>query len=195
MSRGIPTRKGARDVVEGTSANMRDTFGMIRRMLVTITDEIVWRLTGATLLDGKIEPRDVEVFDSAGVALYARPQAGANAEAIAVFPGGGSSGVQVAARDEDARKAAGADQIGQGEAMLFAPGGGTPCTLYMRADGKIYACSAGGSPQALAFASEVNALANHYKVHQHVETGTTTNVPSTAGTTPSASGTQILKGE
>jgi phage gp45-like len=99
---GSPTRSGPGDHAKAISPDTRNTLGMIRRVLVNLTDGALWRIIGHRLLEGR-EARDVEVFP--GIGIFARPAKGGSPEAIVANPGGGAaSGVIVAMRDEATRK-------------------------------------------------------------------------------------------
>jgi phage gp45-like len=167
------TSKDWRDL---TSAQARELAGKIRRMAVTVTNVVkdavttsssFWQVVGHLLQDNTTnETADAEVFP--GVGFYARPPAGANAEAIVAFPGGPSNPVVVASRDEDTRKKAAGGAL-QDETFVFNSKVAIRCT----ASGLVQVYLIGGpTPLRLALASDVDAVMTAYNAHKH--TGVTT---------------------
>lgn len=168
-SRSSNTSKDWRDL---TSSEALRLAGSIRRMAVKITNVFkdgvttsasFWQLLGHLLLDNTTqETADAEVFS--GVGFYARPPAGANAEAIVAFPGGPSNPVVVASRDEATRKKV-AGACGQDEAFMFT----SKVAIHMTASGEIQAYIVGGPvPIRVALVSDVDALWAKYNTHKHL---------------------------
>lgn len=189
-----------KDFRDQTSPQTRDWRGMIRRVAISLTSGAKWQTIGHLLLDGVTkETRDAEPFS--GIGFYARPAAGANAEAVAVFVGGASNPHIVATRDEDTRKKVA--KLDQDETMAF----NTQVGVKMTKDGKIEACANGGTPVELALASELNSL-RAFVMQQFTATGGHTHTVSGAATTAVVAivtpviapatdypGTDVLKGQ
>ncbi len=170
----------------------RDTLGMIRRMVVTVTSGPFWQAVGLLLLDGATkETLPTEVFP--GIGFFARPAPGANAEAIVVHAGGRSNPAIVATRDEATRKKMAS--IGQDETAAF----NTKCGVYWKKDGTIEARSAAGTAVKLPTMADYEALRAAFNAHVHATAGT--GAPSTPTPVPSVipvatpTGTVVLKAE
>lgn len=189
------TSKDWRDL---TSAQARELAGKIRRMAVSVTNVLAgagtttasfWQVVGHLLLDNTTkETADAEVFS--GVGFYARPPAGANAEAIVAFPGGPANPAIVASRDEATRKKV-AGACGQDETFVF----NSQVAIRFTASGLIQAYLVGGPvPVKLALASDVDAVGSAYNSHTHVETGGTTAPVPVPQRAPAAVGSGVLRG-
>lgn len=192
---------------EGTDTPARRLAGLVRRMAVTVTSATFWQVVGHLLFDNRTkETLDAEVFSGGG--FYWRPKAGANAEAIVVFPGGPENPVIVGLRDEDLRKKMA--QLDQDEAAMV----NTQAGVFITSDGFVEARQDGGTGVGLAKVSELNNLRAEYERllafvnaqftgagHVHGVSGATTNstlpvppAPPTSAPAPYA-GTQVLLGE
>lgn len=192
------TLNGAADWREEVGTSARRLAGLVRRMAVTVTSGAFWQVLGHLLLDGKPETLDAEVFSGGG--FYWRPAAGANAEAIVVFPGGPSNPCVVGLRDEGLRKKM-AD-LAQDEAAMVTSQVG----VYATAAGTIEARADGGTAVKLAKASELDDLRAFVMQqfaapgHTHGVSGAVTNsvvpviVPVVAPVT-AYPGTSVLKGQ
>lgn len=189
------TSKDWRDL---TSTQSRELAGKIRRMAVSVTNVLAfagtttasfWQVVGHLLLDSKTkETADAEVFS--GVGFYARPPAGANAEAIVAFPGGPSNPVVVASREEATRKKVAGNAL-QDETFIF----NSKVAIRMTSGGFIQAYLVGGpTPVPLALKSDLDATVAAFNGHTHVETGSTTNPVIPAQRAPSPVGSQVLLG-
>lgn len=110
----------------------REVAGRVRRFLVTLTSDVLWQLTGHSLIDPtEIEVRSVEVFP--GIGFFARPPEGSeSAEAISLTVGGSNSPAIVATRDEATRQASAGDLDADSAAMF-----NTLCRVHCRPDGVI----------------------------------------------------------
>lgn len=201
-SRSDNTSKDWRDL---TSEQARRLAGTIRRMAVTITNIVkdgvttsssFWQVIGHLLLDNSTrETADAEVFP--GVGFYARPPAGANAEAIVAFPGGPSNPTIIASRDEATRKKAAGNAL-QDETFVF----NSKVAIRLSSSGLIQCFLIGGPvPLQLALKSDVDAVITAHNVHKHTggslanSSGTLTGssaVPDTLA--PPSVGSSVLRG-
>lgn len=188
------TSKDWRDL---TSAQAREIAGKVRRMAVSVTNVLAgagtatasfWQVVGHLLLDNATkETADAEVFS--GVGFYARPPAGANAEAIVAFPGGPANPAIVASRDEATRKkVAGAAQ--QDETFVY----NSQVAIRFTASGLIQAYLVGGPvPVPLALKSDVDAAITAHNGHTHPDPqGGVTGPPNTIA--PASVGSSVLRG-
>lgn len=189
-----------------TSPEMRQLSGLVRRMAVTVSNVIsgvgtttasFWQLVGHLLLDSTKETVNAEVFS--GVGFYARPPAGANAEAIVAFPGGSSNPVVVASRDEATRKKAAGGAL-QDETFVY----NSQVVMKFSASGLIQAFLIGGpTPVALALKSDVDGVITAHNGHTHPAGalvappggGSVTGLTAvTTDTAPAAVGSSVLRG-
>jgi hypothetical protein len=192
---------------DGTGTAARRLAGLVRRLAVKVTSGTFWQVVGHLLFDNKTpETLDAEVFSGGG--FYWRPKAGANAEAIVVFPGGPENPVIVGMRDEDLRKKMA--QIAQDEACMV----NTQAGVFITNQGFVEARQDGGTAVGLALESELNNLRGEYERllaafnaqftgagHVHGVSGAATNStlpapPAAPTSAPTAyPGTQVLLGE
>lgn len=184
-----------------TSPQQREIAGAIRRMELRVTDGASWQVVGHLLLDGKTrETAEADAF--IGIGFYARPPAGANAEAIVAFVGGRQNPVIVGTRDEDTRREVAKD-FPQDTTAMF----NSQAMVTVDSDGKIRARLVGGAAVELAKASELNNLRAFVMQqfsgtpgHTHGVSGAATNttvsvvIPVAAPVT-AYPGTDILKGQ
>jgi phage gp45-like len=190
----------SKDWRDFTSTQMRQLAGVIRRMAVTVTNIFkdgatpasFWQVVGHILLDNTTqETADAEVFS--GVGFYARPPAGANAEAIIAFPGGPSNPCVVASRDEATRKAV-AGAAAQDETFVF----NSKVALRFTASGLIQAYLVGGPvPVKLALASDHDALVTAYNAHKHLGVtagAAVSGIPQPGDLGVAAVGSSVLRG-
>lgn len=184
---------------EETSPERRRGDGMIRRMPVRLTAGVFWRVEGHRLLDGRTkEARDAEVFS--GVGFYARPAAGAKAEAIVAFLGDdGQNPVVVATRDEAARKAIA--QLEQNSTAMFNAGANATIVL-IKPDGTVEIRRGNGVAAKLPTLADYNALRTFVNAqfsgpgHTHATPSGTTTATTPVGTPPGApAGTVVLKAQ
>jgi phage gp45-like len=156
------TSNTSKDWRDFTSTEARALAGKVRRMAITLTSGTFWQAVGHLLLDNTTkETADAEVFS--GVGFYARPPAGANAEAILAFPGGPSNPTIVATRDEATRKAV-AGGCAQDETFVF----NSKVAIKFTAGGLIQAYLVGGpAPVQLALKSDVDAVITAHNTHKH----------------------------
>lgn len=195
---GSHTSNTAKDWRDLTSTQARELAGKVRRMAVSVTNIVkdavttsfsFWQVVGHLLQDNTTqETADAEVFS--GVGFYARPPAGANAEAIVAFPGGPSNPVVVASRDEATRKKA-AGQALQDETFVY----NSQVVIRMNSAGLIQCYLIGGpTPVKLALASDVDAVGNKYNAHTHAVVGSTATAVVVGQQAPPAVGSSVLRG-
>lgn len=79
----------------------RKMAGMVRRMVVKLSDGGVWQVAGHLLFEGQREAPPAENYP--GIGFAARPPAGTSAEAIVVQVGGANQPAIVGLRDEATR--------------------------------------------------------------------------------------------
>lgn len=195
---GSHSSNTTKDWREFTSTQARELAGKVRRMAVSVTNVLsgvgattasFWQVVGHLLQDNTTqETADAEVFS--GVGFYARPPAGANAEAIVAFPGGPANPVVVASRDEKTRKAvAGACQ--QDETFVF----NSQVVLRFTASGLIQAYLVGGPvPVPLALQSDVDGVISAYNAHTHAVAGGTAAAVVLAQKAPASVGSSVFRG-
>lgn len=176
------------------SSERRDSAGAIRHVAIKLTEGGQWQVIGHILPDGRLETRDATVLS--GIGFAARPAAGANAEAIMVFPGGAGNPVLIASRDEDARRAVA--ELAQNSTIMF----NRLTIILIKPDGTVEIRNAGGTAHELAFKSELNSLrsfvANQFSGagHVHGVSGAATNSTVPVGIPPIAfPGTTVLKAQ
>jgi phage gp45-like len=180
-----------------TSTEARRLAGTVRRMAVSVTNVLAgvgtttasfWQVVGHLLLDNTTkETADAEVFS--GVGFYARPPAGANAEAIVAFPGGPSNPVVVASRDEATRKKVAGD-AGQDETWVF----NSQVALRLTNSGLIQAFLVGGpTPVKLALQSDVDGVITAHNGHTHTDPQGGVTGPANT-TAPASVGSSVLRG-
>lgn len=186
-----------KDFRDSTSPETRDWRGMIRKFKILLTSGSIWQVLGHKLIDNTPETRFPEVFSNIG--LFARPPAGANAEAVGVSMGGAAGNlVVVATREEDTRKRVAV--LEQDETCIY----NSVVVATCKKTGQLWICAPGAAPVAVALASELNALrafvtqqfAGAGHVHA-VSGGTTTAVTPVLAPVPLQSstypGSQVLK--
>jgi hypothetical protein len=171
----------------------RRLAGMLRRVGIDttkITRVPGWKVLGYLLPDGKRESFTAEVFP--GIGFYARPPAGARAEAVVQMIHGADNPVIVATRDERTRADV-AGGIAEDETMLH----NSESVLYIKADGSIEARTAGGTATKLPTWDDFEALWNFVRSqfsaasgHVHQVSGSATTTIATVATpgTPPAPG-------
>lgn len=174
-----------------TAPEVRDWRGMIRRMAIKLTDGSFWQALGHTLTDGKgKEIRHAEVFS--GIGFYSRSAAGANSEAIVVFPGGASADpIIIATRDEDARKAIAL--LAQDETAMF----NRATIIIIHDNGTVEIRSKNGTALKLPTMADFTALVS---ILNGAGTGSATAIPAAIAAYQSAhptwpTGTAVLKAE
>jgi len=192
------TSKDWRDL---TATQARELAGKVRRMAVSVTNVLAgvgattasfWQVVGHLLLDNTTqETADAEVFS--GVGFYARPPAGANAEAIVAFPGGPSNPVVVASRDEATRKKVAGAAL-QDETFVY----NSQVALRFTASGLIQAYLIGGPvPVKLALQSDVDGVITAYNGHTHAVVGGgggTASAVVAGQRAPASVGSSVLRG-
>ncbi|HEY6179067.1 MAG TPA: hypothetical protein VIX73_31655 [Kofleriaceae bacterium] len=195
---GSYTSNTSKDWRNFTSTQMRQLAGTVRRMAVGVTNVLsgvgtttasFWQVVGHLLLDNTTrETADAEVFS--GVGFYARPPAGANAEAIVAFPGGPSNPVVVASRDEATRKKS-VGAANQDETYVY----NSQVVLRLSNSGLIQAFLIGGpTPVALALLSDVQGVVSAYNGHTHAVAGGTAAAVVPTQRAPAPVGSSVLRG-
>jgi hypothetical protein len=196
MSRTDDTTEDSR---RGTGTPARELYGMLRRMVVTLTSKPFWQVVGVLLLDG-VTKETVQAEAWPGVGYYSRPPTDGNPEAIVGHTGGAENPAIMATRDEKTRKRMAAIQAN--ETAIF---NGT-VRLLIDKDGHILAQIPGGATKRLAFVDELNALrafvASQFATgagHIHATpSGPTTTITIAAGSTlPSTAytGSDVLRSQ
>lgn len=180
---------------------------MLRRLAVLSSSAGLWQVEGYTPAD-----RDNAVEAFQGVGFASRPRSSATAEAVVVKIGGASEHqVIVAARDFEIEP-----DLAEDEVAIF---NSTGAIVRITKDGdivvepaagrEVLVRSSGGSAEALAMKSDVQALADWAAAHRHDAAQATagslpTSIPTSTAPgaivgTPDApsdpSGTSVLKGE
>ena len=158
--------------------------GAVRRMAITATTKVLWKLLGYLLPDGTRETPEAEPFT--GIGFYARPPATGKPEAIVVMVGeGGRNPMIIAVRDEKTRAAI-VGALAADESAMFT----SQSVVIIKASGVIEARSANGSAEPLALQSALETLRDHVA---SLPVGGTGSAPVAC---PSVgSGTTVLKGE
>ncbi len=140
-------------LLEATDPRWIRVAGMIRRMAISLTTQVLWQLAGFRLPDGSREVTKAEAFT--GIGFFARPPSSGEPEAIIVSLGDASAPMIVAVRDEKTRAAVmGALQIG--ETAMYTD----KAVVYLKSDGTIEARSGGGGAAPLATKADLDALKN-----------------------------------
>lgn len=194
---GSHSSNTTKDWRDFTSTQARELAGKVRRMAVSVTNVLAgagtttaafWQVVGHLLLDNTTkETADAEVFS--GVGFYARPPAGANAEAIVAFPGGPSNPTIVASRDEATRKKVAGDAK-QDETFVF----NSQVALRFTNSGLIQAYLVGGpTPVQLALKSDVDGVITAHNGHTHPDPQGGTTGPANT-TAPASVGSRVLRG-
>lgn len=176
----------------------RKMAGMVRRMVVKLSDGGVWQVAGHLLFEGQREAPPAENYP--GIGFAARPPAGTSAEAIVVQVGGANQPAIVGLRDEATR--AKVSTIVADEAVVY----NSVARVYVKADGTIEIRSHAGAAVALATKADVDNVATFLKKqfdtalgHTHAALGAPpvsgTGVIGTGFVIPAAAGTSKLKGE
>ena len=197
------TRKTADDFQEETSPQTRGDDGKIRRMPISLTQGVLWQITGHQMLDGTDETHDAPVFS--GIGFASRPPDNGSPEAIVAFVGGPSNPVIIATRDEATRATAFAasGELQAGETAIFNAG----AIVLIKADGTIEIRSVGGAAVALATKADVDKIGTAIagatviandggaSLQATILAGLGTSLHGAAGTTPWPVGTTKLKAE
>ncbi len=190
------TTREARDQV-GPQA--RDIRGMLRRMVVSLTEGPVWQVLGHLLLDSRTrEAPAVDIFGNIG--FSSRPARGArNAEALVAFVAGEAQNpVIVATRDEDARKAIA--NLSHDEAAMW----NRATIVLVKSDNTVEIRHGNGVATKLPTFADLQAvadrLADHiatYNLHTHPVSGAVANPTAMQDVSipPVLDGTEVLKAQ
>jgi phage gp45-like len=125
--------------------------GMLRRMVITLTDKVRWQLAGLMMPSGR-EVVNAEAFTGIGIA--SRPPVG-QGEAIVGMIGDASLPVILGVRDEKTRAEMVAD-LAPGETAIYTP----LAIVRIKADGTIEARSKSGTAVELATKQDLVKLYN-----------------------------------
>lgn len=179
------------DFAQEIGSFRRELRGLVRRMVVNLTDAGVWRVLGHALISPTDrEGRDVENYP--GIGFAARPPAGLG-EAIVIQVGGANNPAIVASRDE-ATRANVADLIAD-EAVMY----NSTVRVHMKADGTVEIGTHGGTMKRLAFLEDVQAVRDDLHEHEHSYvgggTGSGTLVTTGGPSVTAPVGTSKLKAE
>jgi phage gp45-like len=162
--------------------------GMIRRMIISTTTKVLWRLDGFKFPDGTTERSDVENF--AGIGFYAKPPSNSKAEAIVVNVGGASSPAIVATRDEATRQAV-AGNIAADETSVH----NSKAVIHIKANGTVEIRSALGVALPLATLADLDALKAVFAACVIVPTDGGAAIKAAIAANWDPTGTTKLKGE
>jgi hypothetical protein len=190
---GSSTDNTTKEWRDETSPERRGMMGSVRYMAVKLTEGATWQVLGHLLPDAKTpEARQAQHFS--GIGFFARPAAGANAEAVVVFPGGASNPIIVATRDEDARKAIA--ELPQNSTAMF----NRLTIVIIKPDGTVEIRASGGTASPLATKADIDALKAWAASHTHVVAGITAGGAAVTSATPLpvapvAAGTTVLKAQ
>lgn len=128
----------------------RKMAGMVRRMVVKLSDGGVWQVAGHLLFEGQREAPPAENYP--GIGFAARPPAGTSAEAIVVQVGGANQPAIVGLRDEATR--AKVSTIVADEAVVY----NSVARVYVKADGTIEIRTHAGAAVTLCKHSDMVSL-------------------------------------
>lgn len=177
------------------SSDRRHLLGMLRRMVIKVTDGAFWQTLGLLLLDG-VTPETVQAEVWPGIGFYARPSPSVNAEAIVGFVGGAQNPAILATRDEDTRKRVA--KIDQNETMMF----NTGAVVLVDKNNHVHIRLANGTTKRLAFNDDLNDLRSFVSDqftapgHTHAVAGAATTAVTPTTTPPTAySGTDVIRGQ
>lgn len=171
----MPTRDGPREHAASVGQAARVLGGAIRRMVISLSSEVLWQVTGHQLLDNTTETYDAEPFT--GVGFYSRPHDTAGTPEAIVAGASTENPTIIATRDEATRKAMIGDAPSDMAAMF-----NTLAMVYIKPDGTIWACAKGATPQRLMLLSEGQAMHAAMSGHTHpAGDGTTHLVAPTGG--------------
>lgn len=183
------TYRTSEDFAEEIREGARFLRSMVRRMAITLTQELRWQLLGQRGGTGGDEVVEVEPFT--GVGFFSRPpESGSRPEAIMLQVGSAKHPVIVATRDEDVRRQIA--NLQADETAIFT----SKATVVIKADGSVEIRSAAGAASALATKADIDALKSWIASHTHAGVtagGAVSGPPSTVP--PSAAGTVVLKAE
>lgn len=179
-------RRSAADHARATDPRDREIRGMLRRLVVDRTTKAAWKLAGYTMLDGRPEVVNAEVFS--GVGFYARPPEGVESEVVTAQVGGREQPIVIAARDEQTRAAV-AGSLAADETAVF----NTEAIVHLKADGTIEAKSVGGTAVPLATKADVQNLVDYIAALTLPVSGGSAGPPAVPPDDPD--GTSKLKGE
>lgn len=191
-------------LAETTDPRWISVRGMVRRMVVSLTNAVKWQLTGVPLPDGNggvaPEVRSAEVFS--GIGFFSRPpKTGAPEAAVLSLGGDASAPLVVATRDEKTRAEVAGD-LDEDETITF----NSSTIVYNKKNGTVEIRTPSGTAVELALKSDVEAVDQKYANHLHGAAGAPTTGPLAAFTpgTPPVSvplppaqivGTTVLKAQ
>lgn len=143
--------KSIETLLEDTHPRWLQLAGMVRRMAITLTSQVLWQLAGFRMPDGSQEVINAEPFTGAG--FYSRPPSSGQPEAIVLNVKNASAPMIIAIRDEKTRAAI-VGALLQGETAMY-----TDKSLFkINADGTMEGRSAGGTAGFLGSLADLQAL-------------------------------------
>ena len=178
----------------------------LRRLAISSTASLLWKLTGHQDDDGNVEPFEAQVFNNVGT--YARPPAG-RGHAVVVLLGGKSGAPVVVATRDAATLAAVLERFGVAadESLLY----NSAAAVHVKADGTIEARTGTGIAVELMTKADGDNLTAYLRSqfdpatgHQHKAINAallTALAPSAVPSSnpnalvPTVVGTKKLKGE
>jgi phage gp45-like len=134
-------------LAETTDPRWISVRGMVRRMVVSLTDKVLWQLTGVPLPDdnGGVRPevRSAEVYS--GIGFYSRPPKTGMPEAVVLSLVGDASAPVVAATRDEKTRAEVLGDIDEDETAMF----NSKVALLAKADGTIEVGAGSGTEPTL----------------------------------------------
>ncbi len=188
------TYRDREDFAKETGPTERTLRGMIRRMVITLTDKVLWQLLGQRGGQGGDEVIDVEVFP--GIGFFARPPASGKPEAIvAAIAGAAKARVAIATRDEKTRQEAVAalpnGELGEGEVLVYTP----VALIHVRANSTVEIRTLGGTAEKLPTWADFTALRTWIQNTMVIATPSGNSTPGTTTAPPTPAGTTVLKAQ
>lgn len=138
------------DFAKETGPTQRLLRGMIRKLVVTLSDGARWQFLGQRGGQGGDEVITAEPFT--GIGFYSRPPADGKPEAIAVAVGGAKHLAVVATRDEETRRKVAGD-LDEGETQIHSTG-----AIVRVKESKIEARTASGNAAPVATLQDLRNL-------------------------------------
>lgn len=149
------------ELLRVTDPLLIDLAGMVRRWVITLTNEVLWQLTGFELPDGNggtfKEVRQAEVFS--GIGFFSRPPRDGSPEAITAAIHGDANALAIVGTRDEATRAKVAGDLAEDETATF----NSQSILAHRANGTIEARSADGSAGPLSPHADMQALADVFR--------------------------------
>lgn len=195
----MTTDQTTREAREQVGPLMRDIRGMLRRMVVSLTEGPVWQVLGHKLLDSRTrETVAADVFGNIG--FSSRPaRSSRNAEAFVAFLSGEAQNpVIVATRDEDVRKAIA--NLSHDESAMW----NRATIVLVKSDNTVEIRRGNGVATKLPTFADLQAVADRlddhiatYNLHTHPVSGAIANPTAMQDVSvpPTLDGTEVLKAQ